>query len=418
MTRTRFALPVLALGLLALGSLAHAASITGTVTNKTTGKPAAGDVVVLVNPMTGMSEVARTTTDARGHYTLQKQGEGPALIRALHQGAEYFIEAPKSGVPADISVYDVAAKVDGVSIIENVYGIVEAQNGHLHVVERWMVQNTATPPRTQWTSHSFEVILPEGAVVQEASAQRPGGLPTTLKLDSTGVKNHYSFDFPIQPDDGDKHTMFQVEYQIPYSDKFTFHPTVTLPAHTVWVVLPKSISISSGAGSNFQSSPQDPSFQTFVARDAQPGKPLEFTIAGNGALPRDQQAGDQSGDQGGQQDAQAMGKPGGGLGNPIATPDPLSKYKWWILGGLGLLLVVAAAFLLRQPASAATVAAGSAPVAQPAPPSGSTGLLNALKEEIFALESDRVHGKVSEAEYAQIKAALEIVLKRALKHNS
>ena len=38
---------------------AQAASVTGTVTNKTTGKPAAGDTVVLVDVQAGMSEVAK-----------------------------------------------------------------------------------------------------------------------------------------------------------------------------------------------------------------------------------------------------------------------------------------------------------------------------------------------------------------------
>jgi hypothetical protein len=41
-----------------------------------------------------------------------------------------------------------------------------------------------------------------------------------------------------------------------------------------------------------------------------------------------------------------------------------------------------------------------------------------LKEELFALESEKLSGTLSAEEYAQIKPALEIVLKRALKRNS
>jgi hypothetical protein len=37
-----------------------------------------------------------------------------------HQGAEYFIAAPQGGGTGDISVYDVAAKVEGVTIAEHV----------------------------------------------------------------------------------------------------------------------------------------------------------------------------------------------------------------------------------------------------------------------------------------------------------
>ena len=53
-----------------------------------------------------------------------------------HQGADYFIPAPQGGGPGDISVYDVAAKVSGVSIAEHVAGV-ESDNGQLRVVERY-----------------------------------------------------------------------------------------------------------------------------------------------------------------------------------------------------------------------------------------------------------------------------------------
>jgi hypothetical protein len=45
-------------------------------------------------------------------------------------------------------------------------------------------------------------------------------------------------------------------------------------------------------------------------------------------------------------------------------------------------------------------------------------LLNALKEEMFALESERISGTLPPEDYAETKAALEIVLKRALKRTT
>ena len=44
-----------------------AANITGTVTNKTTGKPSAGDDVTLIRLAQGMQESTHAKTDARGH---------------------------------------------------------------------------------------------------------------------------------------------------------------------------------------------------------------------------------------------------------------------------------------------------------------------------------------------------------------
>ena len=404
------------------GALAQAATVTGTVTDKTTSKPAAGDPVVLVAPMMGMSEVNRTTTDGQGRYTINLPGSIPYLVKVIHQGAEYFIPAPEGGGQGDISVYDVAAKVNGVTVAERVAGV-ESENGQLRVVERYDIHNSSSPPTTQWSKKSFEVVLPPDATVGDVSAQRPGAgsLPTSVKLDPDGPKGHYSFNFPIQPDEGSKGTLFQIQYEVPYSsDSYTFHSVLTMPADTFWVVMPKSMTFAAGAGSKFELSPQDPTVQTYLLRNAPAGKSIDFTISGTGSFPRE----DQGAQGGGQADnGQAVGnQPGGGIGQPINTPDPLSKYKWWILAGLGLLLVVAAAFLLRKPATGGVAipagAAATAPVAyapQAAPAAKNGALLNALKEELFELESDKIAGTLTPAEYAEQKAALETVLKRALK---
>jgi hypothetical protein len=45
-------------------------------------------------------------------------------------------------------------------------------------------------------------------------------------------------------------------------------------------------------------------------------------------------------------------------------------------------------------------------------------MLNVIKEELFALESEKIAGTLSSNEYAEQKKALETVLKRALKKNS
>jgi hypothetical protein len=428
MKSTLFVFRILALSLLLTGALAQAATVTGTVTDKTTGKPAVGDTVVLVDVQAGMGEAARATTDARGHYSLNEPGSGPYLVRVMHQGAGYFIAAPQGGASGDIPVYDVAAKLQGVSIEADVIEI-ESDNGQLQVNERYFVHNTSSPPLTQWSAHSFEVTLPAEAVVDGAEAQRPSGLPTSVKLDPYGSKGRYSFNFPIQPDNGDKDTLFQLSYHLPYSSgKFTFRSQLSLPADNLAVLLPKSMTFTAGAGTDFKSVQEDPGIQTLLVKNVTPGKVIEFTVSGNGSMPRENQgaaAGQQSGsgmgeqDNGGQSSGAPGNQPGGGIGNPINTPDPLSKYKWWILGGLALLLATAAAFLLRKPAGAAEpgFAASSGTAGYPSfasPVTKNTALLNALKDELFALESEKVSGALAPDEYTQIKTALETVLKRAL----
>ena len=434
--------------LFSLTTLAQAAPLSGTVTDKSTGKPVAGDKVELVDVQAGMSAVATATTDGNGHYTLNKPGNGPYLVRVTHQGSPYFIAAPEGNAPGDIPVYDAAPNVSGLSIEADVFEI-EAENGQVHVLERYLVHNASSPPRTQYDpSHGFELVLPAEAVVDGSQAKRPTGMFTSIPLKPAGGKNRYMFDFPIQPNEGDKETEFQINYHLPYaSGKYTFKPEVLMKADAVAFLLPKSIGFT---GPGFQSVPQDPNLQTLLARNVQPGQELSMTISGNGSLPREEQGQPQGGGSG-MGDAAAPTTPGGGIGNPIGTPDPLSKYKWWILGAMFLGLSAVAGFLLRRPAGAAaaagvpaapvadvtakpqrrTAAAASAAAASAAPAvhtapvaapvshgSHNATLLAVLKEEMFAIESEKLSDTISAKEYAEQKSALETVLRRALKKQS
>ena len=409
--------------------MAQAASVSGTVMNKTTNKAAVGDTVVLVDVQAGMSEVAKAVTDGKGHYSLNEPGTGPYLVRVTHQGAGYFIAAPQGTGTGDIPVYDVAAKVTGVFIEADVLEL-ETANGQLHVNERYYVHNTSSPPTTQWSQKSFEVVLPADAEEEEVGAQRPGGLPTSVKMDPDGPKGHYSFKFPIQPDNGDKDTLFQISYTLPYSSgKYTFKSQVTLPADNFAVLMPKTMSLNAATAGTFTAVNADPGISTYLYKNAIPGKVMEFTVNGTGSIPREDQGTSGAAAQGSAGTAAGGASttatpgttPGGGLGEPINTPDPLTKYKWWILGGLALLLAAGAAFLLRKPEGAGGVPplpqGGAVPANYSSPATKNVLLLNALKEELFALESEKIAGTLSAEDYAEAKSALETVLKRALKRS-
>jgi hypothetical protein len=421
--------------LLMAGACAQAASITGTVTNKTTGKPSAGDSVVLVDLQAGMADAASSTTDARGHYSLESPGGGAYLIRANHQGGTYFIAAPQSG-PGDITVYDVAAKVEGVGIDADMI-LAEAASGTLRIQERFLVRNTSLPAKAQFSANTFEFVLPAGALLDSASATRPGGMATNTRPVPLGQKQHYTINIPVQPNQGEKETLFEVQYHLSYSGKYTFTPQPQMPADNLVIYVPKGMTFSASSGASFQPTQEDPRVQTFVAKNIQPGQAVSFTLSGEGQMPHEA-PGAAMGQQAGMSDSgmgNAAGRPGGGIGAPIDTPDPLSKYKGWILGLLAIAMVVAAAFFLRKkgrlapgalaPVNTAEFAQQPAPVAattaaftDPASAPGNAALLNILKEELFAIESEKLTGTISAKEYAEVRTGLEAVLKRALKNRS
>ena len=411
--------------MLAASTFAGADAITGTVTNKTTNKAAAGDDVVLIRLSQGMQESTRTKTDARGRYSLDLPDQGVHLVRVTHDKANYFKPAPPGTKTVDIDVYNAAAKVDGIAGEADVMRIQTDEGGKtLRVVQNFFVKNDSDPPKTQFSDRPFEFYLPAGAVVEGSAALGPGGMPVQASPVPLGDPNHYAFIFPIRPGE----TRFQITYHLPYSGSLQLSPKLLLPTDTVAIMMPKNMSFKAGAAAPYTAVNDEVNAQTYVARGVSPSQPIEFTVGGTGQLPRESQqaATPGPGDATQPQTASAGSaatdtRPGGGLGNPIdpeGTNDPWAKYKWWILGGLGLLLAGGAGVMLKRvPESAPGALAGEQTGA--AGQGGSHGgSLAALKEELFLLETDRLQGRIPEAEYMDHKAALETVLRRVLARGS
>jgi 5-hydroxyisourate hydrolase-like protein (transthyretin family) len=57
---------------LALAAVAQAGTLSGTVVNRTTGKPAPNIVLDLLSPTQNMTELAMTTSDAQGNFSVTK----------------------------------------------------------------------------------------------------------------------------------------------------------------------------------------------------------------------------------------------------------------------------------------------------------------------------------------------------------
>jgi len=413
---------------------ALAATITGTVTNRTTGRPAAGDKVTLLQQ--GMTELASGTTDGKGNFSINAPAAGPYLLRVMQDGASYY-EAASEGTPVNVDVYSAGAHVVGVTTeVLMLRAQTDPSGAVLNVTEDFVVKNASKPAMTQFSKAPFNVYLPEGAVVEATAAKGPNGMPTAEELKPQSEKGLYSVMFPIKPGE----TQIEIAYHIPYTGSLKVNLKVAGQTDMFAVSLPKAMKFDPTDG-KFIPATGDAAATTYLQRDLKPGQAVAFAIEGAGQLPRDAQGtGSDQGAQGpgaadGSAGAPVDNAPGKGLGNPLdpnGTREPVStKYKWWILGGLGLLLVAAAGVLLRKPAVAplagvaaaenvvrpAGAVASSLPVAQTAG-GHQAQLMQVLKEELFGLETDRLQGHVSEAEYAQNKAAIELILRRALQRGA
>jgi hypothetical protein len=300
------------------------------------------------------------------------------------------------------------------------------------------VQNNSKPPRTQMNEHNLEFYVPDGAQIGEAQAMTAGGQPVKSAPVPEGdnAKNRYAFLFPLRPGE----TRFNVVYTVAYTGSANIDPKSVYPLEHFVAIAPKSMNFQAAPGATYQVAPfpGQPDANVEVASNTQLGQSMAFKLTGEGTLQAPSEDGGQSG-QGAS--AQSESRPGGGLGPPIDAPDPLQKYRWWILAGFAAALAIGGIIIAsRQQAANRAARAGAglsvmhddeefaiaeATVTRPRPPAppqaatgGSSMLLQALKDEIFDLEVEHKQGRISQQEYDKTKAALDQTLQRALKREA
>jgi hypothetical protein len=418
--KNKFFCAALCTSLLLFAVIAHAASITGTVTNGTTGKPSAGDQVILIKLAAGMEQAAQGKTDAQGHYSLSFDDDtGPHLVRVIHHGVMYHQPAPPGTKTADVTVYDASPKVADVKAVADLMYL-QAGKGDLAIMRLFAVDNTSQPPRTQMSDADFEFYVPDGAEIEDAEAQTAGGQWVKTSPAPQKEKNRYAFVFPLRPGQ----TQFRVTYHLPYSGKATVNPREIYPLQHFVAIMPRSLGFTPSQTGIYQDKqpPDLPDAIAEVASSPSPSQNLAFHISGEGMLQ------DQNQNASGTTSApaaEADNRPGGGLGRPGDEPDPMDQFRWWLLGGLGVVLAGGAVYISSRPRTLAVGAgAAAAAVAAPAPaqstsaPRSSGVLLDALKDELFQLEVERQNGQISEQEYSKTKAALDQTLARAIKRTN
>jgi len=426
-TALRMTTPVvMALMIFVLSVAAAAQNITGTVNNGTTGKPAVGDEVTLLSLSQGMQQVGSGKTDAQGKFSLAAPADQgvPHMVRVTHGGVNYF---PQGGplmpgaTTAQITVYDTAKKIDGLSQTVEVDRY-EAQADQLQAIALFAVRNESKPPQTLDADQTFEFVLPAGAVLDQGMAKSPGGQPLNMPPTETAQKGRYAFSFPLKPGE----TQFQVSYHMPYKGETSFSPKPLAEVQHFVVMTPQGMTFTPKDKQRFQSMPDNSGAGVMVATNVKPGEDLSFKVSGTGQFQAEGQqaagADEGGGGMGGGQAAGRDSRPGGGLGAPIDSDDPLHDYRAVILGVFALALVMGGAYVIAKSNNPAPVMAGAAPsvpIAIEAPPRDRNAkLLEAMKEELFQLELDRQQGKISQPEYDKAKAALDETIRRAVARSS
>jgi hypothetical protein len=437
-----------ALIVLLLTSFAAAQTLTGTVKNSTTGKPSAGDGVVVFKLGQGMEESGRAKTDAAGQFSFRLDDpQSPHLVRAIHQGVTYHRVALPGATSVAIEVCDVAKRVEGIQVVVDIMRIQTAR-GHILVTRDFGVRNTSNPPRTQMNERSLEFYVPDRAHIigDSATATSENGNPLKSAPVPEREKNRYSFIFPLRPG----FTHFEVAYQLPYSGSVNLDPKSIYPLQNFVVILPKALQFHQAAGSTdfkLMNYPNQPDASIQVATNTRGKQNLAFSISGEGTLETGQQTGTRRSREtvensaGSAPRADSNNRPGGGLGPPVDAPDPLQKYRWWILVGSAAALLIGGVFVAsrqqstarafgRQKGSSSLLTAmqrgdeyepaeaGILEATRAHDARHTSGLMDGIKEELFQIEVERKQGQISQTEYEKSKAALDQMLARTLKREA
>jgi hypothetical protein len=257
-------------------------TVRGIVHNGTDGKPQSGDLVLL---MTGANELGRTVSDQKGEFRIEPQlpsgtSTGMLKVRVSHDGVGYQ-QPIQIGVTANVTVYDGAARIEGLSEYLSIFQFEARIADRLEVTELHAIQNDSWPPRTSTNPESFNLSLPAGAhnlfvTITEADGQG-------AKVSIPEPSNHhgpYKLGVPLEPG----LTKYVLTYELPYRGELPFRRSAQYSTKKTFIVLPMSMRFTPPRTLLFHPVPDKTGAQVREIDSLAEHDVLGFTIAGTGVL--------------------------------------------------------------------------------------------------------------------------------------
>ena len=234
---SRIILSMLALCLLP-GS-ASGADIVGTVTNGTTGQPAANVSVGLLALQQRMSTVADTVTDSAGRYrlTVDASPQERFLVQASYGGANYNKAVVLFGdgdTTVDVTVYASGAKLSDLRIPEHVIFFLPVE-GAMGITEAFTVRNQTDPPRAYVPrEEGFRFGVTSGATGISVTVSTQSGMPLRQQSQESSLAGQRYIGYALRPGT----TQVQISYSVPMAgDTFDYRAPLPLPAVARFIVI-------------------------------------------------------------------------------------------------------------------------------------------------------------------------------------
>ncbi|HTQ95306.1 MAG TPA: hypothetical protein VMH89_00795, partial [Candidatus Acidoferrum sp.] len=198
---TSFRLRIFAtfLFLTAFAAAAQAGTLSGTVINRSTGKPEPNVALTFLSPSTGMTELASAKSDAQGNFSVTKDSIGgvPVLIRATFHDVSFNTFAPPGRPSVQVEVFDISKDPKTINVSSHVI-IFEPQDSKLVGAEEYGVQNLSQPPVAFFrTDGNFDFSIPENATIGQVSTTGAMGMSVAqATIDKT--KGRFAIAYPFR----------------------------------------------------------------------------------------------------------------------------------------------------------------------------------------------------------------------------
>jgi hypothetical protein len=415
----------------------RAGTVDGIVRNGTTNKVAAGADVILIQLQGGMQPVAKTKTDADGHYHFDNPqlGTGPMLIRVVYRGVNYHEPITPGKTTADVEVYEPTTAPTAFNVANHAL-ILQANGSELMVGEEYLITNKTQPPVAFYKEDgSFDFNLPTGAEFGQASAWGASNMPVVQGTIDKG-KDKMAIAFPFRPGESG----VRLAYRLPYPGNHLMLRNVSpYAAERLIIAAPPTMQIG---GTGISPAGQNQGFNVYTRDNVAANKAIDITVSGT--APLQQNSGDGNSAEGADNSqnpsvnsrAADAGDQGSAVASVTATAIParLDSLKWILTAGFAGIFVLGFMFLWLSSRSAQTSAPAEAPLASSASRAARTksasaaassnsvasesssvaqvdreirGSLDELKDSIFRLELRHQAGTISSEDYARERTRLE-----------
>ncbi|HTX35891.1 MAG TPA: carboxypeptidase-like regulatory domain-containing protein [Bryobacteraceae bacterium] len=233
------------LALLFLTASAGMAAITGTVINRTTGKPQEGATVVLnLLAQQGITMIDQAKSDAQGHFTINQdlQPGGPSLLRTAFDGVTYNHMLPPGSATSGITV-DVynSSTNEGAAKVSKHMLLFEPAGGQMVVNETYLFTNSGNLAWNDSDHGTMHFYLPPGAKGKvEVNATAPGGMPIPAATLKTGKPDTLAVDFPVKPGE----TRFDLTYTTSYNSGDEYIGKILTKDDNTYLIAPNGITLT------------------------------------------------------------------------------------------------------------------------------------------------------------------------------